>query len=383
MESESMADSGLLGPNHSQQLFFDTVSPATRLLEKRRQMYEVQDALETQKATYAKKEIEHREEEENLRKKDLHLQHQLFRFNKFLQDNEAKRRRAETRAAEEAQQIQLKEKDIEELEKHLEESRRYCRELDEQVSKNTKYEKFLEKVKNDVQGFQELPDLLKRYDTLEGANRYLMQVSSASEQKIEELRAEYQRYLKDQEMQALSQTTQIAALQAELYEATKDRQAQERQLDEVTQGKSENTLKFGEILLSVENLYLRCTTTHGKILQHANTHLDDEVPKVGAKAGGIAAEDEPEEGGEDSFRKKQQNAIRQLKVIYDYLVDFKDMSGQVQKLRTERQTALKQKGKQGTGGMDPNYEPRVEFIIDGQPVGAIGAQNPGTVNAGQ
>ncbi len=49
-----------------------------------------------------------RKKEEQLKAKDLQLQHQIIRFNKFLQDNEAKRRRAEARAAEEMEQIRLK-----------------------------------------------------------------------------------------------------------------------------------------------------------------------------------------------------------------------------------------------------------------------------------
>ena len=41
----------------AQNLIFENVSPATRLLEKRRQMYEVQEALENQKAHFAKEEV--------------------------------------------------------------------------------------------------------------------------------------------------------------------------------------------------------------------------------------------------------------------------------------------------------------------------------------
>lgn len=37
-----------------QQMNLDDVSPATRLLEKRRQMFEVQEALETQKEEFAR-----------------------------------------------------------------------------------------------------------------------------------------------------------------------------------------------------------------------------------------------------------------------------------------------------------------------------------------
>ncbi|CAK0846528.1 unnamed protein product [Prorocentrum cordatum] len=143
---------------HPQQLFFDNVSPATRLLEKRRQMYEVQDALETHKARFAKEEEQFKKKEEQLRSKDLQLQHQLFRFNKFLQDNEAKRRRAETRASEEVAQIKLKDEEIDELERQLEESQLECMSLEQDVDKNTKYEEFLERVKEtDADNYQRYP----------------------------------------------------------------------------------------------------------------------------------------------------------------------------------------------------------------------------------
>ena len=99
------------------QLNLDHVSPATRLLEKRRQMTEVQEALDSQKEEYAvqlpeaptrytrplaivyavdyinlcqtsrrysKREEAFKRREEQLRKKDLELQESLIRFNKFL-----------------------------------------------------------------------------------------------------------------------------------------------------------------------------------------------------------------------------------------------------------------------------------------------------------
>jgi hypothetical protein len=40
-----------------QTLILDHVSPATRLLEKRRQMFEVQEALDAQKEEFARREV--------------------------------------------------------------------------------------------------------------------------------------------------------------------------------------------------------------------------------------------------------------------------------------------------------------------------------------
>ena len=67
-------------------LVLEHVSPATRLLEKRRLMFEVQEALEAQKAEFNRKEEMFRRREEGLKKKDLELQESLIRFSKFLQE---------------------------------------------------------------------------------------------------------------------------------------------------------------------------------------------------------------------------------------------------------------------------------------------------------
>merc|ERR1719159_401025 len=286
---------------HPQQLFFDNVSPATRLLEKRRQMYEVQDALETHKARYGKKE-------EQLRAKDLQLQHQLFRFNKFLQDNEAKRRRAESRAADEAAQIKAREEEIRDLEKQLEDSKSQCAELDEEVTRNMKYEEFLDLVKDNCQEYSEIQDLVTRYETLESAHKELMKEQTTSDNRIEELRNEYQAYQKDTDMEMLAMTNKVARLQTERDEAVKDREQLGHQMDEASQEDSKHSLHFGQILMSVENLYLRCITKRGHVLQHELTVKEEDTKKE---------DDDPDES-EDSFRKKKQKAIQQLRVILFY-----------------------------------------------------------------
>ena len=59
-------------------LMFDHVSPATRLLEKRRQMFEVQEALNSQKDEFNRREDAYRRREDGLRRKDLELQESLI-----------------------------------------------------------------------------------------------------------------------------------------------------------------------------------------------------------------------------------------------------------------------------------------------------------------
>ena len=70
---------------------YDTVSPATKLLEKRRKMYEVHEAFEAQKEEFKKQEEIFQRQEDAIREKDLSIQEDLIKFCSFLQDNEAKK----------------------------------------------------------------------------------------------------------------------------------------------------------------------------------------------------------------------------------------------------------------------------------------------------
>jgi len=278
----------------------------------------VQDALDNQKARFAKEEETFRKREEQLRAKDLQLQHQLFKFNRFLQDNEAKRRRAEGRAAEEMAQIKQKDQEIKDLERQLAQSKTQCDELAKEVEKNMKYEAFLEQVKVSSTFYNDIQDLLTRYETLEGANQELMKDQTSSDKRAEELRNEFQSYRKEQEMKTLALTNRMAALSGELDAVRKTRHDLELEVDEARQEDSGHSLYFGQILMSVENLFLRCTTKR-KGIKHADPHPGDESSK--------GREGENREGeSEESFRKKKEKAIRELDVILNYLKDFKDIA---------------------------------------------------------
>lgn len=298
-----------------QQLIFENVSPATRLLEKRRQMYEVQDALEAQKQKNVKEEESFKKKEDALRNKDLQLQQQLIKFNKFLQDNEAKRRRAETRAAEEMAQIKQKEDEISQLTKQLEESKQLCGQLEQEVARNVKYEEFLEKVKDSCDDYGEIQDLVTRYETLESAHQDLIDAQTQFDQRNEALRTEFQNYKKQKAMEILAFTNRTASLQSELEEVEKNRQHYEYLSEEARQQQSEQSLYLGQILMSVENLFIRCTTKRPAI-QHGND-LQHEIGSLS----------------------NTQKAVRELKVISNYVRDFRDIVETLKKSGRDKKQA--------------------------------------------
>merc|ERR1711998_370031 len=134
----------LLRRNVPPQLTLDHVSPATRLLEKRRQKIEVQEALEAQKADFARREEQFQRREQIIKKKDLELQENLIRFNKFLQENDTKRTRAEKKFIEEERKKMEHTSAIEEHKQDLAGFQKERNKLKEDLDKNQRYLQYLE-----------------------------------------------------------------------------------------------------------------------------------------------------------------------------------------------------------------------------------------------
>merc|ERR1719284_1280105 len=145
-------------------------------------------------------------------------------------------------------------------------------------------------------------------------------------------------------------TTRVSTLQTERDEAVKDRDQLSQQLDLASQEDSKHSLHFGQILMSVENLYLRCINKRGHVLQHELT-VKEEDQKPG--------DDDPDES-EDSFRRKKQKAIQQLRVILFYLKDFKEIC---ETLKREKKDASRHK-KDVT--MEPPKPPEPKFVVEAE-----------------
>lgn len=326
-------------------LLLDHVSPATRLLEKRRQMFEVQEALDAQKEEFARKEEAFRHREEALRKKDLDLQESLIRFNKFLQENEAKRNRAEKRAAEETDVRKTKEGEITELESQLDALRKRSAVVEDLVRKNMKYLRYLESVQEATgDEYTEISGLLDRYKTLtdahadlEGRQRETMVHTEAQKARVTVLRQ-----AKSQE--ALQANNIISNLKNELEEARELGVSLQQQADDQVDLVSSRSRVLGQVLHAVENLLQRCTSKrHGAHLKHTETpKTDDDHGKglglfrktpargeeppapasssmVGSPALDIAAMDAK------MLARRGQKAMADLRVIASYIADFSDL----------------------------------------------------------
>ena len=240
-------------------LMFDHVSPATRLLEKRRQMFEVQEAVNSQKEEFSRREDAFRRREDGLRRKDLELQESLIKFNKFLQENESKRNRALKRTAEERKQRESKEGEIKKLEAQLKTKLKEEMELKGEVAVNLKYQDFLESVCQSMSKyFPEISDILNRHKTLRDANTYLLEKQQADEGANDNTLREYRTFRKDKENQLLNENNEIADLQVRVEQGETRTTKLQAEIDMHTHEASDKALQLGQILSSVTNILERC-----------------------------------------------------------------------------------------------------------------------------
>mmetsp|Transcript_41925 Transcript_41925/g.50804 ORF Transcript_41925/g.50804 Transcript_41925/m.50804 type:complete len:312 (-) Transcript_41925:960-1895(-) len=241
-------------------LVLEHVSPATRLLEKRRQMFEVQEALEAQKQEFNRKEEVFKRREEGLKKKDLELQESLIRFSKFLQENDSKRTRAEKKASDEIKLRSQKEGEIEQLNVTLGDLKGEKKTTSDVVEKNMSYQKYLETVLDVADEYHEINDLLMRYATLEATNNDLREHAKECNSKNEETRAALQAYTKMKTDEILNLNNSISRLKKELESRERDSLVTQSNRDYNAQITSQKTLENGQVCMATDNLFHRCNS---------------------------------------------------------------------------------------------------------------------------
>lgn len=323
--SVTMGDDG--APVLPQTLTLDHVSPATRLLEKRRQMFEVQEALDAQKEEFARREEAFRRREEGLRKKDLDLQESLIRFNKFLQENESKRTRAEKRANDERKFREEKDVAVQRLLRQQEKEKAETKKKKEELAKNRKYQLYLEQVQEThADDYPEISNILDRYKTLKDADESLDSRQRETERKMEVQRVRASQFNKAKVNEILNSNNKIAELKKELEQTEAAVAFHQQEIDKARLSLREQTRELGEVLFAVENLKNRCTSASNKdgkgpTIKHGRS--DD------ADGGGFTAP-----GGEGDAMSSRiaawmegggRETMEDLDIVAAYINDFQDI----------------------------------------------------------
>mmetsp|Transcript_18880 Transcript_18880/g.30866 ORF Transcript_18880/g.30866 Transcript_18880/m.30866 type:complete len:268 (-) Transcript_18880:257-1060(-) len=189
-----------------------------------------------------------------------------------------------------------------------------CSKLEETVGSNLKYQRFLEKVQEEVpEDYPEVSDLLNRYKTLKDANIDLTNRLQMHEDLNESKRADFVHYTKEQTNDILNFNNKIAFMQKAMETSESTAFRLQNEVDGQIRSISDRTLEIGQALMAIENLLQRCTSKkHGNYLKHFQASEDQHFKNI------------------DELNKKGKSAMSQLDVIASYIVDFKSISEETQ-----------------------------------------------------
>uniref|UniRef100_A0A1I8IIS3 DUF4200 domain-containing protein n=3 Tax=Macrostomum lignano TaxID=282301 RepID=A0A1I8IIS3_9PLAT len=197
----------------------DHLTSATRLLEKKREMMEVETALSAQKEEFQMKMESLQQRREELEKKEHQLKESLLKFDRFLKETDAKRVRAVKKAGDERAYRRQKEQEIVEIQGEMRVYSQLRERLKALSDRYERYQKFLEKVIEESNEFTEVREVMDRYETLSSTKKDLKRREDRNQETVEGHKSEQSRYKESKANEVLSQNNVLSGLRERLDES--------------------------------------------------------------------------------------------------------------------------------------------------------------------
>lgn len=243
------------------------ISQSTMLLKKRKEMREVDDAFEFMNEEYELRMDACEEREREFERKQQEMRGQVARFEKFIRENDSKRQRAEAKEKTEQRTNQLNEQKRVHLMQQLVKDQEIMAQLNKRVECLYSYRSYLDRVVDGADGeYEEISDILNRYSTLVDANKDLKHQIDSVEKEMDNLRIKLRATKRDTQNHVLVQNSEIHGhqlrvehLRAEFLQLDMRREKNEEIMNN-------RTRESGQIILSLKNLYQRCSCSmRGKV----------------------------------------------------------------------------------------------------------------------
>eukprot|EP00605_Chrysophyceae_sp_TOSAG23-4_P002510 GSChrysophyteH1.ASY1.ANO1.2773.1 assembled CDS len=241
-------------------------SQSTQLLKKRKEMKEVDNALELMKNDYKRRMDECEERRISFETKQSKMRDQVLKFERFIQENDAKRARAEAKSKAERKLFMEK---LEEIDKKNEEVRKLKEaqaELQEELERRRCFRDYLENVveasdKSSDMTYEEVPDLLNRYDVLTTANDDLVKVENQQDMEVDEYRKKLQALKTEAQNIELTRNSFLNEKQKNLERLRESVKAMEHEQGLVMDKEKSVQQEWGAVEGAIRNIYSRCCAT--------------------------------------------------------------------------------------------------------------------------
>lgn len=234
-------------------------SQSTLLLKKRKEMREVDDALEFMKEEFAARMQACEERQREFERKQKEMKDNVAKFEKFIQENDTKLKRAQMKSTTERKACEQCEEQIQKLsaELHEQEAEREKKRAD--VERFQRYRAYLERtVEASEEQYPEPEDVLNRHNTLVGANKDLQKQVRGGAREMDELRAEVQTLQRAAQNEVLVMTSDIDQKNKQLEQRKSMLSDLDAEMALAERESNRATTDMGQVEQSIKNLYGRC-----------------------------------------------------------------------------------------------------------------------------
>jgi hypothetical protein len=234
-------------------------SQATQLLKKRKEMREVDDSLDLMKKDFKKRMDECEERRLQFELRQAKLREQVLKFEKFIQENDSKRQRAELKAKHERKIYEDKCKELALLQLKYQELLDSQKVFHNELNKKIRYREFLERlVEEGDEGYEEIGDILNRHTTLVDANKDLLTHSADREHAVDQLRHRYQQLVTESQNQLLVNNSNMNALQKEIENLRAFSKKEEEDKFKNEDKEKDLCRELTQISMATSNIFSRC-----------------------------------------------------------------------------------------------------------------------------
>uniref|UniRef100_A0A8C7PMU0 Cilia and flagella associated protein 73 n=1 Tax=Oncorhynchus mykiss TaxID=8022 RepID=A0A8C7PMU0_ONCMY len=245
------------------------MSGATRMIEKQREIREVDKQLQTHREEFELKTESLQRRRDEVKKKEEKLKESLLKFDKFLKENDSKRGRGEKKAEKERDAVRQKEGEIEKLKEECAVLEAWRLRLQRRVEKSAFYWTFLEQV---LRLYEDVWELLGRFATLLSTKEQLRQRESEVQEQADGQRGALQRHTEQQSCSILQKNNLLSQLQTELDQIRSNALRWENTWYHIQTTAAKETLLLGQIKVVTLNLYHMMGGTTG---QEKGVAIDD------------------------------------------------------------------------------------------------------------
>ncbi|XP_029427584.1 cilia- and flagella-associated protein 73 isoform X2 [Rhinatrema bivittatum] len=231
------------------------LTPATRLLEKKREIEEVEHALTAQKEEFQMKMESLQQRREELERKEEQLKDSVFKFDRFLKENDSKRSRAEKKTSVERLLTAQKEKEAVRMQEEITLLTQKEQQLSKRVEKYAIFQSYLQKVLEKSEEFQDIPEMVNRFNTLMATQAKLMIREVADQEAMEQERMQLHQYVEEKQSVILQLNNELAGLKTKLEKARSITLQLESKWAHLQNTAMEKTLLIGRIKMATFNIF--------------------------------------------------------------------------------------------------------------------------------